>query len=72
MSKHDYQPITLDQVPDGVRFDVPPHRQGQIVEVAYGGFGRAEHGPGDEYKRVHDRSEGPSAVRYYRLFKAAR
>ena len=70
MTKHDYQPTTLDQIPDGVRFDVPMHRQGQIVEVAYGGFGRPEHGPGDEYKRVHDRSEGPNAVRYYRLFKA--
>jgi len=70
MSKHDYQPITLDQIPDGVRFDVEAHRQGQIVDVAYGGFGRAEHGPGDDYKRVHDRSEGPNAVRYYRRIKA--
>jgi len=54
-------------VPGNVRFDVPARLAGQHVEVAYGGFGRAEHDEGDLYKRVTDRSIGPGAVAYYRL-----
>jgi len=63
---HDYVPCTLDEIPEGVRFDVPGRNQGQIVEVAYGGFSRGEHGAGDPYKRVVDRSEGPTP-RYYMI-----
>lgn len=58
------------EIPEGVRFDVPRHLQGQHVEVAYGDFGRAEHAEGDLYKRVHDRSVGPAAVTYYRRVDA--
>ena len=59
-----YTEISQDQVPAGVRFDVPRHLQGQIIEVAYGGFSRWEHGPGDLYKRVTDRSD--RSVSYYK------
>lgn len=62
MSK--YVQLEKWQVPANVRFDVQAHRQGQIVEVAYGGFDRAEHGPGDLYKRVTDRGVG-GGTRYY-------
>lgn len=53
-----YAPIPACDVPAGVRFDIPGRNQGQIVEVAYGGWGRAEHGPGDPYRRTIDRSTG--------------
>ncbi len=59
-----YIRISESQIPEGVRFDVPGPNQGQIVEVAYGGFGRAEHGDGDPYKRVTDRSD--RSVEYYK------
>lgn len=65
-----YTPCDESSIPAGVRFDVPRHLQGQIVEVAYGGISRSEHGPGDLYKRVTDRSVGagfPGRVTYYRL-----
>jgi len=52
-------------VPGGVRFDIPLHCQGQIVEVEYGGFGRYVHGDGAPYKRVTDRSDG--TVEWFRL-----
>lgn len=62
MSK--YIKCSKSEIPGSVRFDVPGPNQGQIVEVAYGGFGRAEHGPGDPYKRVTDLSD--RSVEYYR------
>lgn len=67
MKKHEYVPCAKESIPDKVRFDVPRRNQGQTVEVAYGGFGRSEHDEGDLYKRVHDRSLGPEAFRYYKL-----
>lgn len=54
-------------IPAGVRFHVPQRHQGQSIEVAYGGFDRAEHDEGDPYMRVLDRSIGPQAITYYRL-----
>lgn len=65
MSK--YIPIAFGSVPGNVRFDVPRHCQGQIVEVAYGGFSRAEHCEGDPYKRVIDRSTNTKI--YYAMVK---
>lgn len=65
MSKYSYTPCRESDIPDGIRFDVARHNQGQIVEVAYGGHGRAEHCVGDAYKRVTDKSDG--SVSYYRL-----
>lgn len=61
-----YEPIPADSIPAKVRFDVPRRNQGQIVEVAYGGFSRYAHDEGDEYKRVVDRSVGVGRVTYYR------
>lgn len=52
-----YIPCREIDVPEGVRFDVPRRHQGQIVEVAYGGWGRGEHDEGDEYRRVIDKSD---------------
>lgn len=65
-----YVPCAAHEIPAKVRFDVPGQNQGQIIEVAYGGFGAAEHGDGDDYKRVHDRSIGPAAITYYRAVEA--
>jgi len=53
-----YVRIDKSEVPTNVRFDVIGRDQGQIVEVAWGTFGRAEAGPGDPYQRVHDQSDG--------------
>jgi hypothetical protein len=50
-------------IPAGVRFDVPRRDQGQMIEVAYGGYGRAEHGEGDPYMRVTDHTDRSTA--YY-------
>ena len=61
-----YIQCTENEVPEDVRFHVSGRNQGQMIEVAYGTFGRSEAGPGDPYKRVHDRSIGPNAVTYYR------
>lgn len=64
-----YVPCTLADIPAEVRFDVPGHNQGQIVEVAYGTFSVGEAGVGDPYQRVIDRSLGqddPTRVSYYR------
>lgn len=55
-------------IPSGVTFDVPRHLQGQIVEIAYGDFGRDGGANGDPYKRVTDRSTG--RVTYYRRVEA--
>jgi cation transport regulator ChaB len=67
----DYQPITADQVPDDIRFDVPARNQGQIFEVAYGDSDRYkdEADRGAPYMRETDRSfpDGhPDRVTYYR------
>lgn len=59
-----YEPCNLSDIPDGVRFDVPRRNQGQIIEVAYGDFGRSPNDNGDPWKRVVDRSDG--SVQYYR------
>jgi len=67
-TKLTYEKCAEAEIPGKVRFDIPGHLQGQIVEVAYGGFGRYEHGPGDPYKRVTDRSD--RSVTYYRLITA--
>lgn len=59
-----YAKISEQDVPAGVRFDVPARHQGQMKEVAYGGTRRDVHDEGDEYKCVTDRSDG--SVTYYR------
>lgn len=69
-----YKQINGSEVPAGVRWHVPRRNQGQIVEVAYGGFGRGEMDAGDPYKRVEDRSEptdSPERVTYYRWERGA-
>jgi len=58
-----YREIPEAEIPERVRFDVPRHNQGQIVEVAYGGYGRAEMGDGDPYRRVTDTSLPPGNPR---------
>lgn len=60
-----YVKCDMKDIPAKVRFDVPRHCQGQIVEVAYGGFGRAEQGEGSPWKRITDHSD--HSVTYYRL-----
>jgi hypothetical protein len=67
MSKR-YIECRESDIPAGVRFDVPRRHQGQIVEVAFGGFDRAEHDHGDPYKRITDRSD--RSVNYYKLTEA--
>jgi hypothetical protein len=69
MTKHTYLPCPASSIPADVRFDVPRRNQGQHDEVAYGGFGRAEHDRGAPYKRERTASQ---AIRgeggtYYRL-----
>ncbi len=66
MSKTKYTQIAANQVPANVRWDVPAHCAGQIVEVAYAAArpSRDEAGPGDPYQRVTDRSD--RSVTYYR------
>lgn len=64
-----YVEISESEIPAGVRFDVPGRNQGQVIEVAYGGFNRASHDAGDPYKKVTDRSVPvgrASRVTYYR------
>jgi len=60
-----YIPIAKEAIPPNVRFDVPQRCAGQIVEVAYGGTGSAQHDAGDPYKRVTDHSD--RSVGYYIL-----
>lgn len=62
--KPTWHEITLADIPDGVRFDVPRENQGQIIEIAYGGFDRAPHTSSAPFKRVNDTSR--ISVRYYR------
>lgn len=67
-----YEEIPADQIPAGVRFDVPPRHSGQIVEIAYGGFDRTVHDEGDLYRRETDQSVPtgkPGRVTYYRRVK---
>jgi len=45
-------PIPAWEVPEGIRFSTLGRDQGQIVEVSYGTFSRAEAGPDDRYQRV--------------------
>lgn len=61
-----YVQIKAEQVPEGIRFDVPSRHQGQAEEVAFGGCSRTEHDAGDPYKRVTDRSVYPPTVTYYK------
>lgn len=68
--RYRYREILARAVPGGIRFDVPMRNQGQIIEIAYGTFGRGEAGYGDEYQRVYDRSDG--TTRYYRRVTEAR
>ncbi len=60
-----YREIPARLVPDGIRWDIPGRNAGQIVEIAYGTFGRSAAADGERYRRVHDRSIGPDAIRYY-------
>lgn len=64
-----YIPCDITDIPVGVRFDVPPRNQGQIVEVAYGTKGSSPATAGDAWKRETDRSCVDS-VRYYRLVRS--
>lgn len=60
-----YVRVDPSAVPPGLRWDVPPINQGQIVEVAYACPGsRAAADEGDEWQRVTDRGAG--TVKYYR------
>jgi hypothetical protein len=51
-------PIPSWEVPERVRFDVPRRNQGQIVEVSYGTFGRAEADGNGPYMSVTDHGNG--------------
>jgi hypothetical protein len=62
--KYRYVVCSLTSIPDRIIFDVPRANQGQIVEIAYGDFGRDGGAPGDPYKRVTDYST--RSVTYYR------
>ncbi len=66
-----YIEIQRAEISSMVRFDVPRQKQGQIVEIAYGTFGRGEACHGDPYKRVIDKSGGLGAERYYKWIERA-
>lgn len=70
MTQHQYIQIDESQLPDNVRFDVPRRHQGQMIEVAYGGFDRSEHDVGDLYKRERDLSTGGFKARYFKRVDA--
>lgn len=62
-----YTRIPQSAIPSDVCFDVPRRCAGQMVEVAYGGFGgfcRPEHDSGSPYKRITDTSD--REVTYYK------
>lgn len=64
--RHTYVPIAERELPETIRWDVPPENQGQIVEVAYADD-PPEPSPacsGCVYRRVTDRSDG--SVSYWR------
>jgi hypothetical protein len=69
MSHSKYREIPETEVPADLRFDVPRHNQGQMVEVAYADYptDRYEACSGATYKRVTDRSDG--SVTYYKRAK---
>lgn len=67
MSKHKYVKVSESSVPGNVRFDQPARFGGQIIEVEFGGFGRAEHDDGDLYRRQRDRSETTEWTYYKRI-----
>lgn len=50
-------PIPSWEVPAGVRLDTPGQNQGQIVEVSYGTFGRAEACDLDPYMAITDHGD---------------
>ena len=64
--KPHYTEISEFSVPPDLRWDVPAHNQGQIVEVAYADYPTCadEACSGSLYKRVTDRSD--QSVAYYR------
>ena len=51
-----YVKVEERHVPRGVRFDVTRASAGQMIQIAYSGFDRHEHGDGDRFKMVTDRS----------------
>jgi hypothetical protein len=65
-NRADYEVIDLASIPAAVRFDVPGRYQGQIVEYAFGGFGRYEHDDDAPFMRVTDRSLAPHQICYYK------
>lgn len=69
MPRSTYRAISEARLPDGLRWDVPPECQGQIIEVAY-----ADERPlssvacrGSRYRRTTDRSIGFEAHEYAEL-----
>jgi len=70
-AKWDYIEIRASEVPGVVRFGIPPACQGQAIEIAYGDFGtNPTCEPGAPYRRIIDRSIGPTPT-YYRLARRA-
>jgi hypothetical protein len=67
---HVYVEIPPEEVPKGVAWDVPTHGQGHPIEIAWGGYGAIQHGPGSLYKRVVDKvvpAGDLATVEFYRL-----
>lgn len=63
-----YHPIVSWRVDESTRFDLDPHSRGSIVQSAWGGPMRSEHGAGDRYLRIEDSSllsDDPDRIRYY-------
>ncbi len=69
MKRADYEVIDRASIPDAVRFDVPGRYQGQGIEYAFGGFGRAEHDEGAPYMRVIDHGLAPHQAGYRTYYK---
>ena len=61
-----YEIVEYGEIPSGVQWAVPRKNQGQIVEIAYGDFGRDEPEAGDPWMRITDQSEGVGPPTYYR------
>ena len=59
-----YQQVGPEAIPGGLCWDAQD--SGQFVVVCYAGYGRAQAGDGDRYKRITDRSIGPQAHRYFK------
>lgn len=64
--RHTYVQVDVASVPSGLRWDVPPENQGQIVEVAYADDPPEVHRAcsGSRYRRVIDRRD--RSVAYWR------